>query len=98
MSLSLRLPRLCCLHAYPFPYQVTLHQSFKVRAARTLTLTFTLTFTRAHLHPHLDPSPSPSQVRWLLDVAKGAPQPWLLADTDTLFQQCDAAEVRGGQA
>ena len=47
---------------FPYHWQVTLHQSFKVS--------------------------------WLLGVAKGAPEPWVLADTDTVFQQCDAAEVR----
>ena len=47
---------------FPYHWQVTLHQSFKVN--------------------------------WLLGAAKGAPEPWVLADTDTIFQQCDAAEVR----
>ena len=47
---------------FPYHWQVTLHQSFKVN--------------------------------WLLGAARGAPEPWVLADTDTIFQQCDAAEVR----
>ena len=47
---------------FPYHWQVTLHQSFKVN--------------------------------WLLGAARDAPEPWVLADTDTIFQQCDAAEVR----
>ena len=57
-ALRRRLPK----RNFPYHWQVTLHQSFKVS--------------------------------WLLGAAKGAPEPWVLADTDTIFQQCDAAEVR----
>ena len=56
-ALRRRLPK----RNFPYHWQVTLHQSFKVS--------------------------------WLLGAAKGAPEPWVLADTDTIFQQCDAAEV-----
>ena len=55
-ALRRRLPK----RNFPYHWQVTLHQSFKVS--------------------------------WLLGAAKGAPEPWVLADTDTIFQQCDAAE------